>query len=189
MNKVFLLGRLVANPEMRYTQNNTPVAGFRIAVDRKTKADNRENKVTDFFEITAWDKLGEFVCRWFAKGHRILVAGRIQNRQWTDKEGNTRYSTDIVAEELHFADARPADMGPNGYQYAPAPAQGYSGYQSQPPGYQNGPPGFQGPPSGYQNQPMPPHAAGGPARETDKAPPYNESSFSDLLDDDEELPF
>ena len=82
-------------PEKRYTANNTPVTSFAIAVDRFKEG-------TDFFNITAWRETGEFVSKWFSKGDMICIRGRIQNRDWTDKNGNARRSTEIVADEVSF---------------------------------------------------------------------------------------
>ena len=95
MNTCVLMGRLTRDPEKRYTANNTPVASFAIAVDRFKEG-------TDFFDITAWRETGEFVSKWFSKGDMICVRGRIQNRDWTDKNGNARRSTEIVADEVSF---------------------------------------------------------------------------------------
>lgn len=104
LNKAMLMGRLTRDPELRYTQSNLPVSSFSLAVDRTFK---REGEPTaDFFNIVAFGKTAEFVSKWFTKGQQVLVVGRIQNRDWTDKEGNKRSSTDIIAEEAHFADTK-----------------------------------------------------------------------------------
>lgn len=95
MNNVILLGRLCRDPEKRYTSNNTPVTSFAIAVDRFKEG-------ADFFNCTAWQKTGEFVSTYFTQGDMICVRGRIQNRDWTDKNGNARRSTEIVADEVSF---------------------------------------------------------------------------------------
>ena len=95
MNTCVLMGRLTRDPEKRYTANNTPVTSFAIAVDRFKEG-------TDFFDITAWRETGEFVSKWFSKGDMICVRGRLQNRDWTDKNGNARRATEIIADEVSF---------------------------------------------------------------------------------------
>lgn len=101
MNKTILMGRLTRDPEVRYTQTtNKMVVNFTIAVKRRFE-DN-----TDFFNIIAWGKLGEFASKYFKKGQQILVSGRLQNRDYETKDGNKRIITEIVAEELYFADSK-----------------------------------------------------------------------------------
>ena len=116
-NKVIMIGRLVADPEMRTTPQGTNVASFRIAVDRPFS--KGAEKKSDFFTVTAWRQQGEFVCRYFSKGRLIGVEGSIQNREYTDKDGNRRFVTDIVADRVFFteskssaASASPAPMQP-----------------------------------------------------------------------------
>ena len=117
MNKVILMGRLTKDPELRYTsQNNTPVATFSIAVDKRVRAG--EERQADFFNVVAWNKTGEFVDKYFSKGRRILIVGRIQNRTWDDAEGKRHYITEIVADEVEFGDSKPQD-GMGSYQAAP----------------------------------------------------------------------
>lgn len=115
LNKAILMGRLCADPELRRTPNDTSVCSFTLAVDRRGKDDG-----TDFLDIVAWGKTAEFVSKYFVKGQLVAVAGRIQTRNWEDKQGNKRKSVEIVAEEVHFAeskrnsqnnDAAMADMG------------------------------------------------------------------------------
>ena len=105
LNKIFLQGRLVADPELRHTQQGTPVASFRIAVDRdyKNQSGNRE---TDFINIVAWRGTGEFVSRYFTKGRMATVEGRLQVREYTDKDGNRRHATEVVANNIYFGDSR-----------------------------------------------------------------------------------
>lgn len=106
MNKVFLLGRLTKDPEVRYTQsNNTLVASFSLAVNRRFAAQGGERQA-DFFNIVAWSKLGEFCSKYFKKGQQVSIIGRIQNRTWDDDQGTKHYITEIVAEEAYFADSR-----------------------------------------------------------------------------------
>lgn len=104
LNKVVLMGRLTADPEMRATKQGTPVGSFTLAVNRRTKPD--EPQVADFLDIVVWGKTAEFVKRYFSKGQQVAVAGRIQSRMWEDQNGNKRKSVEIVAEEVHFAEPK-----------------------------------------------------------------------------------
>ena len=105
MNKVILMGRLTKDPEVRYTQNNMPVANFSIAVSRRFTKENDTVKA-DFFNVIAWNKTGEFVSKYFKKGQQIAVVGRLQNRNWDDQNGQKHYATDVVAEEVYFAGSK-----------------------------------------------------------------------------------
>lgn len=106
LNKVFLQGRLVADPELRHTQQGTPVASYRLAVDRdyKSKEPNAQN--ADFVNIVSWRNTAEFVSRYFTKGRMMLVEGRLQMRSYTDKDGNRRVAAEVVTDNVHFADSR-----------------------------------------------------------------------------------
>lgn len=95
MNTCVLMGRCTKDPEKRYTQSNTPVTSFTIAVDRFKDG-------VDFFDCTAWNKTADFVNDYFRKGDMICVRGRLQNREWTDKDGNNRRKTEIVVDEVSF---------------------------------------------------------------------------------------
>ena len=99
------MGRLTKDPEVRYTQNNMPVANFSIAVSRRFTKENDEVKA-DFFNVIAWNKTGEFVSKYFKKGQQIAVVGRLQNRNWDDQNGQKHYATDVVAEEVYFAGSK-----------------------------------------------------------------------------------
>lgn len=99
------MGRLTKDPEVRYTQNNMPVASFSIAVNRRFAKENDEVKA-DFFNVIAWNKTGEFVSKYFKKGQQIAVVGKLQNRNWTDQQGLKHYATDVVAEEVYFAGSK-----------------------------------------------------------------------------------
>lgn len=106
MNKVILLGRLTKDPEVRYTQNNnTLVASFSLAVNRRFVAQGQERQA-DFFNIVAWSKLGEFCSKYFKKGQQVSIVGRLQNRSWDDDQGTKHYITEIIAEEAYFADSK-----------------------------------------------------------------------------------
>lgn len=100
-NKVILGGKLACDPELKVTPNGINVASFRIAVNRQGSGNN-----TDFFNVQAWRNTADFVCKYFRKGSSICVVGKIQNREWTDQNGQKRYATDIIADEAHFVDAK-----------------------------------------------------------------------------------
>jgi single-strand DNA-binding protein len=100
------MGRLTRDPEVRYTQNtNLTVANFSIAVNRRFKREG-DTETADFFNVVAWNKTGEFVGKYFKKGQQVLVSGRLQNRNWTDQQGVKHYATDVIAEEVEFADSK-----------------------------------------------------------------------------------
>ena len=106
MNKVILMGRLTKDPEVRYTQtNNTLVASFTLAVNRRFVKPNEERQA-DFINVVAWSKLGEFCSKYFKKGQQVGIIGRIQNRSWDDDQGQKHYITEIIAEEAYFADSK-----------------------------------------------------------------------------------
>jgi single-strand DNA-binding protein len=101
MNKAIIMGRLTKDPEVRYTTNDKAVCSFTIAVDRKFKKDE-----ADFIPVVAWDKTAEFCAKYFSKGRKIAVSGRIQTRTYDDNDGKKHYVTEIVAEEVDFADSK-----------------------------------------------------------------------------------
>jgi single-strand DNA-binding protein len=173
LNKIFLQGRLVADPELRHTPNGVPVASFRLAVDRNFKNRDSGERKADFINVVAWRQTGEFVSRYFSKGRMAIVEGSLQTRDYNDKDGNRRYATEVVADNVYFGDSKRDGDGGN---YAPSPAGGYGGY-NQAPSY-NQAPGYNQAPS-YNN---PPAGGGYPA-----APAVDQ--FADLTDDDGELPF
>ena len=106
MNKVILMGRLTRDPEVRYTQtNNTLVASFSLAVNRRFVRQGEERQA-DFFNIVAWNKQGEFCSKYFKKGQQVGVIGRLQTRNWDDDKGVKHYITEVVAEEVYFADSK-----------------------------------------------------------------------------------
>jgi single-strand DNA-binding protein len=106
MNKVILMGRLTRDPEVRYTQtNNTLVASFSLAVNRRF-ARQGEERSADFINIVAWNKTGEFCSKYFKKGQQVAVIGRLQTRTWDDDNGQKHYVTEVVAEEVYFADSK-----------------------------------------------------------------------------------
>ena len=124
LNKIILMGRLTRDPELRHTQTGTAVASFSLAVDRDFKDKATGDRTTDFIDVVAWRQTGEFVSRYFTKGRMAVVEGRLQIRDWTDKDGNKRRSAEVVADNVYFGDSK-RDGGDNsGYNpgYAPAPA-------------------------------------------------------------------
>ena len=111
MNKVILLGRLTKDPEVRYTQtNNTLVASFTLAVNRRFVKEGEERQ-SDFINIVAWGKTGEFCSKYFKKGQQIAVVGRIQTRNWDDEQGQKHYITEVIAEEAYFAEIKKDENG------------------------------------------------------------------------------
>lgn len=127
LNKIFLMGRLTKNPELRRTQSGLAVTSFSIAVDRDFKGQNGERE-TDFVDIVAWRSTAEFVSRYFAKGRMAVVEGRLQMRDWTDRDGNKRRSAEVIADNIYFGDSkRDGDGGQASGQGGYAPAGGYSG--------------------------------------------------------------
>lgn len=98
------MGRLTADPELRYTQSNIPVTSFSIACDRNFK--NNGQKETDFFDIVAWRSTAEFITRYFAKGSMIAIEGRLQARKYTDRNNNNRVAVKIVADNVYFGDSK-----------------------------------------------------------------------------------
>ena len=110
MNKVCLIGRLTKDPEVRYTQtNNTLVASFNLAVNRRFVNEGEERQA-DFIPIVAWAKTGEFCSKYFKKGQQVGIVGRIQTRNWDDEQGNKHYVTEVIAEEVYFADSKRVDV-------------------------------------------------------------------------------
>ena len=107
LNKIFVMGRLTHDPELRRTGSGTPVCSFSIACDRDFKSQSGE-KETDFFDVVAWRTTGEFVSKYFTKGRMVVVEGRLQIREWQDKEGNKHRSAEINADNVYFGDSRPA---------------------------------------------------------------------------------
>ena len=121
LNKIFLQGRLVADPELRHTQQGTAVASFRMAVDRDFKSKDPGASNTDFINIVAWRNTAEFVSRYFTKGRMAVVEGRLQMRDYTDKSGNKRTVSEVVSNNVYFGDSkRNSESGANAsYDGAP----------------------------------------------------------------------
>ena len=128
LNKIFIMGRLTRDPELRRTQSGTAVTSFSLAVDRDFKSQSGE-KETDFIDVVAWRATAEFAAKYFTKGRMAIVEGRLQIRPWTDKDGNNRRSAEVVADNIYFGDSKRDSAGDMGGYSAPAytaPAGGYS---------------------------------------------------------------
>ena len=165
LNKIFLMGRLARDPELRRTQTGTPVASFRLAVDRDFKDRNTGERATDWIDVVAWRQTAEFVSRYFTKGRMAIVEGRLQIRDWTDKEGNKRTTAEVVADNVYFGDSKRDGDGNSGYA-----SGGYSG-------------GGYGSAGGYSAPAAPAAPAGG------FGAPAGGDQFSEMSDDDGDLPF
>lgn len=101
LNKTIIMGRLVRDPELRHTQSDTSVCSFTLAVDRDGK-----DKGVDFIDCTAWRNTADFVSKYFSKGRMAIVEGRLQFREWTDKEGNKRRTAEVVVSSVYFGDSK-----------------------------------------------------------------------------------
>ena len=108
LNKVVIMGRFTKDPELRRTGSGTAVTSFSLACDRDFKSQSGD-KETDFIEVVAWKNTAEFVSKYFSKGRMAVVEGRLQLRDWTDKDGNKRRSAEVVADSVYFADNRRPD--------------------------------------------------------------------------------
>ena len=117
LNKIILMGRLARDPELRRTGSGIAVTSFRLACDRDFKSQSGE-KETDWIDVVAWRNTAEFVSKYFTKGRLAIVEGRLQTRDWTDKDGNKRVATEVVAENVHFGDSKRDGAG----DYGAAPA-------------------------------------------------------------------
>lgn len=161
LNHIVVMGRLTRDPELRYTQSQTPVATFRVAVDRDFAPRDGGERQTDFIDCVAWRSTGEFVSKYFQKGSMAVVSGRLQMRDWTDRDGNKRTSAEIVADNVYFGESKRSRDESRGGSYGSNNSYGGASYGGN---------------SGYS---APAPAAGGSA-----------GAFSDLSDDgDGDLPF
>jgi single-strand DNA-binding protein len=106
LNHIVLMGRMTRDPELRRTGSGVAVTSFTIAVDRDFFPKDGGEKETDFIDCTAWRQTGEFVSKYFTKGRMIVVDGRLQIRNWTDKDGNKRRSAEVVADLVYFGDSK-----------------------------------------------------------------------------------
>jgi len=165
LNHITIMGRLVADPELRTTPSGVSVATLRLAVDRDFKNKQTGERETDFINVVAWRATAEFISRYFTKGRMAVVEGRLQIRQYTDKEGNKRSIAEVVAENIYFGDSQRRE-GEGGSYPRPygAPAQQGGG-------------SYGAPVSGYA-----------PPADTYAAPDGGDQ-FAELSGDDSELPF
>lgn len=179
LNKIIIMGRLGKDPELRHTQSGVAVASFRLAVDRDFKDKGTGERVTDWIDVVAWRQTGEFVSRYFTKGRVAVVEGRLQIRDWTDREGNKRRSAEVVADNVYFGDSK--KDGDGGYQQGGYPQGGsyqQSGYPPQG-GYQQS--GYSG---GYSG------GYGGPPNQGPPGYPASDyKGFQEAEEDDGDLPF
>lgn len=124
LNKSILMGRLVRDPELRRTNNNTAVASFTLAVQRDRKDANGEYQ-TDFIDCVAWGYQAEFVKSYFSKGSMAVVVGRLQSRNWEDKNGSKRTTIEVIADEVHFGENK-RQSSPQNTQAYPQAQQSYA---------------------------------------------------------------
>ena len=106
LNRIILMGRLTRDPELRHTQTGTAVASFSLAVDRDFRNRDSGEKGVDFIDVVAWRNTAEFVSKYFTKGRMAVVEGRLQIRDWTDREGGKRRSAEVVADNIYFGDSK-----------------------------------------------------------------------------------
>ena len=125
LNRIILMGRLTRDPELRRTQSGTAVTSLSLAVDRDFKSQSGE-KETDFIDIVAWRTTAEFVSKYFTKGRMAVVEGRLQLRDWTDKDGNKRRSAEVIANSVYFGDSKKADAAAPNAAAAPPVYDGHS---------------------------------------------------------------
>ena len=149
LNHITIMGRLTRDPELRYTQSQTPVASFTVAVDRDFASRDGGERQTDFIDVVAWRQTAEFVSKYFNKGSMVVVSGRLQIRDWTDRDGGKRRNAEVVVDNIYFGESKRRDGGDVRSESRPA-------YQSS-----------------YESV----------------SPSMGASAFSELGDDDGELPF
>ena len=109
LNHITIMGRLTRDPDLRYTQSQTPVASFTLAVDRDFGSRDGGEKQTDFIDCVAWRQTAEFVSKYFTKGSMAVVSGRLQIRDWTDRDGGKRRSAEVVVDNMYFGESRRRD--------------------------------------------------------------------------------
>ena len=119
LNRIIIMGRLTRDPELRRTGSGTPVTSFSLAVDRDFKSQSGE-KDTDFIDVVAWRSTAEFVSKYFTKGRMAVVEGRLQIRDWMDRDGGKRRSAEVVADNVYFGDSKRDSAG----DYGAPPAYG-----------------------------------------------------------------
>ena len=162
LNHIVIMGRMTRDPEVRYTQSQLPVASFTLAVDRDYGAKDGGERQTDFINCVAWRSTADFVSKYFHKGSMAVVSGRLQIRQYQDREGNNRTAAEIVVDNMYFGESK-RDSSNQG---------SYNGGNYAQPAYQQ--PTYQQPSYGYDNAPKSTAPTGG---------------FAEMDDGDGELPF
>ncbi len=177
LNRVILMGRLVADPELKTTGSGISVTSFRIAVDRSYVKQGEERKA-DFIDIVCWRQTAEFVCRYFGKGSMIALEGQLQTRTYQAKDGSNRYVTEVIADNVSFTGERRDQNRDNSYG-----GQSYGGYGSQ---------GYSAPSYGNQGFAAPAQPSyQAPAAPAPAQPSYQSGSAADFQDMplDDDLPF
>ena len=113
LNHIVIMGRLTRDPELRRTGSGTAVASFTVAVDRDFGKNENGEKETDFIDCVAWRSTAEFVSKYFSNGCMAVVSGRLQVRKWQNQEGENRYSTEVVADNVYFGDSKKEEFNNN----------------------------------------------------------------------------
>ena len=172
LNHIVIMGRLTRDVEMRYTQSQLPVASFSVAVDRDFGNRESGERQTDFINCVAWRQTAEFVNKYFHKGSMAVVSGRLQMRQYQDRDGNNRTAAEVVVDSIYFGESRrDSENRSSDISYSPASSYGGNSYSGN---------------SSYSN----PNSSYSRGYEASRAAaPAPASPFSELNDDDGELPF
>jgi single-strand DNA-binding protein len=122
LNHITIMGRITHELELKTTNSGIPVVSFSLAVDRDFADKESGERGVDFIDVTAWRHTAEFVSRYFTKGRMAVVSGRLQTRNWTDKDGNKRKSVEIVADNVYFGDSKRNDSEPSSTAAPAAPS-------------------------------------------------------------------
>ena len=133
LNHIVLMGRLTRDPELRRTQSSIPVVSFTLAVDRDYSSRDGGERQTDFIDIVAWRNTAEFVSKYFTKGSMAVVSGRLQIRDWTDRDGGKRRSAEVVADNVYFGESKKSREGASGGSYSNSSYSYSEGGYSAPP--------------------------------------------------------
>ena len=128
LNHIVIMGRLTRDPELRRTGTGVAVTSFSLAVDRDFGNRESGERETDFIDCVAWRQTGEFVSKYFAKGRMAVVSGRLQIRNWTDKDGNKRRTAEVVADKVYFGDSK--RDGDSGSSYSAPAGNSFGGYSA-----------------------------------------------------------
>lgn len=178
LNHITIMGRLTRDPELRRTGSGIAVASFSVAVDRDYGSKDGGERETDFIDCVAWRQTGEFVSKYFSKGSMIVVSGRLQIRNWNDKEGNKRRSAEIVAENVYFGESKRSSESNSSYGGNAYGGNSYGGNNN-----------YSGSNYGSNNYSSP-ASAPAPSYGGYTAPASTPASdFAMLEDDDAQLPF